>query len=73
MNPEAPVTIPVRNKTGLTGFYSFTLHYASPGNDAPGLDLFGAVESQLGLKLMPTKVSLDIIIVDRAQKTPLEN
>ena len=63
----------VIDKTGLTGKYDFTLRYAPAGTDAPGPDLFGALESQLGLKLEPVKISLDVVVVDRAEKIPLEN
>jgi uncharacterized protein (TIGR03435 family) len=36
-------------------------------------DLFGALESQLGLRLEPKKVPVDVIVVDRMEKTPTEN
>jgi uncharacterized protein (TIGR03435 family) len=35
--------------------------------------LFGAVQSQLGLKLEPKKGAVDIIVIDRIEKTPTEN
>ena len=37
------------------------------------LDVFQAVEKQLGLKLEPRKTPLDLIVVDHAEKTPTEN
>jgi uncharacterized protein (TIGR03435 family) len=39
----------------------------------PGSDFPSAVEKQLGLKLTSGKANLDVIVVDRAQKTPTEN
>jgi uncharacterized protein (TIGR03435 family) len=73
MNPGGPVMVRVADKTSLTGTYSFTLQFARPADDTPGSDIFGALESQLGLKLVPTKVSVEMLVVDRAQKLPLEN
>ncbi|MBV9400362.1 MAG: TIGR03435 family protein [Bryobacterales bacterium] len=40
---------------------------------APGSTLASALEKQLGLKLVSTKAKLDVIVVDRAEKTPTEN
>jgi uncharacterized protein (TIGR03435 family) len=39
----------------------------------PGSNFPSAIEKQLGLKLTPGKAMLDVIVVDRAQKTPTEN
>jgi uncharacterized protein (TIGR03435 family) len=80
---------PVIDKTGLTGRYDFTLDFtldmtgipllpgfpAQADNNAsdPGSDIASAVEKQLGLKLTPAKGKLDVIVVDRAEKTPTEN
>jgi uncharacterized protein (TIGR03435 family) len=35
--------------------------------------LFGALQSQLGLKLEPKKGDVDILVIDRMEKTPTEN
>jgi uncharacterized protein (TIGR03435 family) len=43
-----------------------------PEGDAPQ-PLFGALQSQLGLKLEPKKGDVDIIVIDRMEKTPTEN
>lgn len=40
---------------------------------APGGDLESSVEKQLGLKLARGKGMLDVIVVDRAEKTPTQN
>jgi uncharacterized protein (TIGR03435 family) len=39
----------------------------------PGSTFPSAIEKQLGLKLTPGKAMLDVIVVDRAEKTPTEN
>jgi uncharacterized protein (TIGR03435 family) len=36
-------------------------------------DLFGAVQSQLGLKLEPKKAPSDVIVIDHIEKKPTEN
>jgi len=67
---EGPgASIRVNDKTGLTGTYDITFN-SLPGDDS---DLFHALESQLGLKLEPKKLTVDVLIVDRAEKVPLEN
>jgi uncharacterized protein (TIGR03435 family) len=72
---------PVVDKTGLTGLYDFTLHWASfdpgpaaaptdPGEQGPSL--FTALEEQLGLKLKSEKEQIEVIVVDSVEK-PSEN
>jgi len=39
----------------------------------PGLTIFAALEKQLGLKLEPRKVMIDVLVIDHADKTPVEN
>jgi uncharacterized protein (TIGR03435 family) len=39
----------------------------------PTVDLFAALEQQLGLKLVSKKVSRDVLVIDRADKVPTEN
>lgn len=77
----------VTDATGLTAKYDFTLTYAGgPGpGDAPAPrqpaseasepmpDLFAAVQSQLGLKLEPKKLPVEVLVVDHMEKTPILN
>jgi uncharacterized protein (TIGR03435 family) len=45
----------------------------SPVLSDPGLSLFAAVQTQLGLKLEPKKGPVEMLIIDSAEKTPIEN
>jgi uncharacterized protein (TIGR03435 family) len=74
----------VQDTTGLTGTYTFTFEYSCPSCDRrPGAaddpgsgfpELFKAIRQQLGLRLDKTAdVALDVIVVDKADKTPTEN
>jgi uncharacterized protein (TIGR03435 family) len=71
---------PVLDKTGLDGRYGFFLLYemltAQSNDTAAGSgppDFFAAVEQQLGLRLEPKKESIEILVVDRADRVPTEN
>jgi uncharacterized protein (TIGR03435 family) len=72
---------PVLDKTGLEGRYGYALTFSplaaqasadSPSDSGP-LDLFAAVQQQLGLKLEPKKDTIEILIVDHAERVPSEN
>jgi uncharacterized protein (TIGR03435 family) len=73
--------LPVTDKTGLTGKFDFTLEFApqAPGAlpsdtvDESGPNLVSAVPRQLGLRLVPKKIAVDVLIVDSADKIPTEN
>jgi len=71
---------PVLDKTGLEGRYGFFLLYtmlSAQSDDAgagPGPpDFFAAVEQQLGLRLEPKRESIEILVVDHADRLPTEN
>lgn len=73
--------MPVIEKTGLAGKFDFTLEFApqAPGAvaiespDDSASNLISAVPQQLGLKLIPGSVPVDVLIVDSADKIPSEN
>jgi uncharacterized protein (TIGR03435 family) len=65
----------VVNKTGLTGKYDFTLTWTpdeQQGTLDAGPTLFTALEEQLGLKLVPAKSPVDILVIDHVER-PSEN
>jgi uncharacterized protein (TIGR03435 family) len=65
---------PVVDKTGLVGKYSLALTYSPLSAQDSGLiDVFAALEQQLGLKLEPKKEALDTLVVDHAERVPAEN
>jgi uncharacterized protein (TIGR03435 family) len=47
----------------------------APSTEAsePGSNLAAALEQQLGLRLVSNKAKLDVVVVDKAEKTPTEN
>lgn len=67
---------PVRDMTQLPGEYSFSLGW-TPDNGASagvsGTPIFVAIQEQLGLKLEPANETLEQIVIDKAEKTPIEN
>ena len=68
---------PVLNATGLNGTYSFKLEFApltpSSGSAEPAPDLFSAVQQQLGLRLVPKNVPMEVRVVDSVDRTPPVN
>jgi uncharacterized protein (TIGR03435 family) len=73
--------LPVADATGLTGRFDFTLEFApqAPGAvpiespDGSAANLISAVPQQLGLRLVPKKMPVDVIVVDSADQIPTQN
>ena len=64
---------PVLDKTGLAGEYDFQLMFVPDGaSDTSAPELLTAIQEQLGLKLEPTKVPIEVLVIDHAEK-PSEN
>lgn len=67
---------PVRDITGIDGLYDIDLNYATDvqtKEPATNPDITAALEEQLGLRLQSEKAMFDIIVVDAADKVPVEN
>jgi uncharacterized protein (TIGR03435 family) len=71
---ENPCHFPVVDGTGLTGHYDVDLSYAPPNaGDSSLPDLFTAIQEQLGLKLEPTKIPIDYLVIDSIDRVPTAN
>jgi uncharacterized protein (TIGR03435 family) len=71
----------VLDQTGLKGLYGVNLQW-TPGADvnanasadaAAGPSLFTALQEQLGLRLESRKGPVEVMVIDRAEKNPVEN
>jgi uncharacterized protein (TIGR03435 family) len=62
----------VVDKTGLTGKYDITLEYVpvarAASDETGGPSVFTAVEEQLGLKLVPGKAPMDVLVIDSVEQ-----
>ncbi len=64
---------PVIDRTGLSGEFDFTLRWAPQPEDRPpakpaaapdGPDIFTAIREQLGLRLMPGRGPVEVVVID---------
>jgi bla regulator protein BlaR1 len=69
------------DQTGLTGRYDFSVQWTMESSQPAGVDaapepvgttFLEAVKDQLGVKLEPTKVRMDLLVVDHVER-PSEN
>jgi uncharacterized protein (TIGR03435 family) len=67
----------VVDQTGLAGDFEVKLVWTPDdrpvADDQRGASVFTAVEEQLGLKLVSRKGPMEVLVLDRAEKTPTEN
>jgi uncharacterized protein (TIGR03435 family) len=69
----------LEDDTGVSGSYDLKLEFSCNRNSTSGVarepapDLFAAIEKQLGLKLEKTKVSGNLIVIDRLNQMPSSN
>ena len=67
----------VENKTGVTGSFDFTLEWrpetVQPADDLRRASLFTAIREQLGLRLEPRSLLVDVIVIDRLSLVPAAN
>jgi uncharacterized protein (TIGR03435 family) len=65
---------PVENRTGLEGYYTFTLTFApdnrgaSPATPSDAPDFFTALDEQLGLKLETSKGKVPYFVIDHIER-----
>jgi uncharacterized protein (TIGR03435 family) len=69
---------PVINNTGLSGRFDASVNMARYIPDGstpfdPIATIMAAMQEELGLKLDAKKMAVDLLIVDRAEKVPVEN
>ncbi len=75
------LNLPVADRTGLTGAFNFTLHWNPDSSDALErdeaaavlrLEMSTAIARQLGLTLKSRRMSVELLVIDHAEK-PSEN
>jgi len=73
-SPRAQLEHTVVDHTGLSGTFTFNLEWTpqDKGADTLGPSLVAALQEQLGLKLEAGKASMEILVIDHAEK-PSEN
>jgi uncharacterized protein (TIGR03435 family) len=70
---------PVDDATGLPGDYEIVFRGmvgatpTEPTADSASLSIFDALPKQLGLRLTPRKSQVDVLVVDRMDKSPTQN
>ena len=75
----AALGLPVTDATGLKGHYDVALRWSLAASDGPDdaaasePTLLQAVQEQLGLKLVPKKGRIDVLVIDRIEKEPTED
>ena len=72
------VESPIVDETGLSGLYDIKLEWtpqlnAGSNTGEPEVSLFTALREQLGLRLEPVRVPVDVVIVDSIARVPTEN
>lgn len=66
---------PVVDMTGQRGHYDFTLEWSNPlagASESAAPYIFRALPEQLGLRLEPRRLPMDVLVIDRAE-LPTEN
>jgi uncharacterized protein (TIGR03435 family) len=67
---------PVKDMTQLEGEYSFNLEWTPDGgmrDDSSGVSIFTAIQEQLGLKLEAGNETIELLVIDKAEKVPTSN
>jgi bla regulator protein blaR1 len=77
---------PVLDETGIDGLFDFKLIWTldetpralnpaeqHPPVDPNGASIFAAIQEQLGLRMVPQRGSIDMLVIDRVDRVPSEN
>ena len=71
---------PVIDMTGIEGVYDFTVETGGlgfdgqpPADPTAGPSIFTAVQDNLGLRLEAQRAPIEVLVVDAAQRIPIEN
>jgi len=64
---------PVIDKTGLAGQYDFNVEFESGEPPCASCAISNGLEQDYGLKLVKSTVTLDVVVVDHAEKIPTDN
>jgi uncharacterized protein (TIGR03435 family) len=65
---------PVADKTGAAGDYEVKLQFAPDGDaESPLPSIFTALREELGIKLEPAKVPVQMVVIDYLERVPTEN
>jgi len=77
------IRLPIIDQTGLTGRYDYFMdinayitdemrNQAGPPVEAPSI-IANALQGQLGLKVEAKKMPLEVVVIDKMEKTPTDN
>jgi uncharacterized protein (TIGR03435 family) len=64
---------PVIDKTGIETRFTVNLVYRNSDTDTAHPSLFAEIQEKLGLTLKAAKAPVEMLVIDRIEKTPSEN
>ncbi len=71
---------PVLDRTGINGVFDFSMQFGATADEmkrafvaGDGPSIFTVIQEQLGLRLEAQKGPIEMLVIDRAQKTPVDN
>ena len=71
---------PVLDRTGIDGVFDFSMQFGATADEmkrafiaGDGPSIFTVIQEQLGLRLEAQKGPIEMLIIDHAEKTPLDN
>lgn len=64
---------PVVDRTGIQGGYDISIQYAPDDTDSPLPPIYTALEETTGLRLVPAKVPVEVLVIDSVDSEPTPN